>query len=76
MNKTIWNEPAMPIQYEEEYGDHGRKYNKIFEGLTKREHFAAMAMQGLIAAKYDFDTPAVAEWSVKFADSLIEELNK
>jgi len=44
-------------------------------GLTKREYFAAMALQGLLSGKLsDLDTePAVA---VMFADALINELNK
>ena len=45
--------------------------------LTKREHFAAMAMQGLIA-----QTPKrvlvdiITEEAVKCADALLEELTK
>lgn len=43
-------------------------------GLTKREYFAGLAMQGFIASgKADGD---FAEWSVKNADALIAELNK
>lgn len=73
------NEPAMPIQYEEEYGDFGKKYLKIFEGVTIREYFAVMAMQGILAnseflANYqNIDIHAAA---VKNADALIAELNK
>jgi hypothetical protein len=41
-------------------------------GLTKREYFAAMAMQGLLAGNaLDSITTAVA-----IADNLIQELNK
>jgi hypothetical protein len=47
-------------------------------GLTKREYFAAMAMQGISANGISngklFET--IAEWSVKQADALIEALNK
>lgn len=51
-----------------EYGD---------PGLTKREYFAVMAMQGLLAS----DIPVgmereAAQWSVKQADALIAELEK
>ena len=54
---------------------HGRQ-----EGLTKREYFAAMAMQGWNANKsrqmpeYK-DYMRVAEMSVNQADALIEALN-
>jgi len=40
-------------------------------GLTKREYFAAMAMQGLLSAgRQDI------ELAVNYADELINELNK
>ena len=47
-------------------------------GLTKREYFAAIAMNGhcshkKLALENDSD---IARWSVKIADALIEELNK
>jgi hypothetical protein len=46
-------------------------------GLTKREYFAAKAMQGLLAmAKDDESMQFLARQSVKMADALIEELNK
>jgi len=48
-------------------------------GLTKREYFAAMAMQGMHANSsftkiWTYEN--IAEWSVQQADSLIEALNK
>lgn len=43
-------------------------------GLTKREYFAAMALQGLLAARIPFATAAID--AVKRADQLIAELNK
>lgn len=46
-------------------------------GLTKRELFAAMAMQGLCACeKLEGTNDKFAHWSVKMADALLEELNK
>jgi len=48
------------------------------QGLTKREHFASMAMQGLLASD-EFSSSSyeeVARMSVKSADALIAELNK
>lgn len=53
-------------------------------GLTKREYFAAMAMQGLLAGHYEYfkgnddvSVPnSIAEYAVRNADALINELNK
>jgi hypothetical protein len=47
-------------------------------GLTKREYFAAMAMQGIIANKdgLDIKIERIVESAVDTADALIEELNK
>jgi hypothetical protein len=49
---------------------------EVFQrGITKREYFAAMAMQGLTTAEWVSvkDGPMIA---VKFADALIEALNR
>jgi methyl coenzyme M reductase beta subunit len=51
-------------------------------GLTKREYFAAMAMQGLLANNFMIDVinehsnEWIAQSSVSIADALIQELNK
>jgi hypothetical protein len=47
-------------------------------GLTKREYFAAMAMQGIFSDRpfSEFEFSKLAKWSVQQADALIEELNK
>lgn len=47
-------------------------------GLTKRELFAAMAMQGMNAASWSESTSAenVAKWSVSCADALIAALSQ
>lgn len=57
----------------------------IGQGLTKREFFAAMAMQGLISNWFEMakifrettgkNLPLCTE-AVKFADQLIQSLNK
>ena len=51
-----------------------------FKGLTKREYFAAMAMQGLCQGYFDKQNdirPAeIAEASVFIADALLNELEK
>lgn len=47
-------------------------------GLTIRQHFAAMAMQGYMASRYTphQDCEHIAEYCVRCADALIVELNK
>ena len=42
-------------------------------GLTKREYFAGLAMQGLLASN---DRDKVAYNAVKYANSLLKELEK
>jgi hypothetical protein len=50
--------------------------NVTSKGLSKREYFAAMAMQGLLAnGKYICNYKLLGEESVMFANALIEALN-
>jgi hypothetical protein len=44
-------------------------------GLTKREYFAAMAMQGLIDKRGNAES-ITAKTAVSYADALIKELSK
>ena len=54
----------------------GKPCNQHF-GLTKRELFAAMAMQGMLANGVDRHAAHVnAIYAVQHADALINELNK
>lgn len=50
-------------------------WNKPQYGLTKREYFAAMAMQGYLASNRTDLTKPLATYSVEKADQLIEALN-
>ena len=48
-------------------------------GITVRQYFSALAMQGLLAnpdVGNVTGTKVIAEWSVEQADALIEELAK
>lgn len=73
--------PAMPI----ELSGFGQFAPEAHTGLTKREQFAAMAMQGLLSgnnADCDLYETSV-EWvknlteaSVEFADALLAELER
>jgi len=79
------NEPAMPCAIEFDKKDDFGQWNKSIKtnlGLTIRQQFAAMAMQGILSA-CNMDAALTtqfikltAEESVAMADALIFELNK
>ena len=57
------------------------KQVKPFIGLTKREHYAGLALQGLLAlpdkgtfGSFDEAIEWICEVSVKFADELLKQL--
>jgi len=65
VNQTaLGRELALPKQYD--------------DGLTKREYFAALAMQGLMAnEEFSYDScKAIAEKAVEQADELLAALAK
>ncbi len=70
--KTNANDTAFPIIYLE--GSH------VYPGLSKREHFASMALQGrmvsAIPGAHNVDFISLASDAVRAADALIAELNK
>ena len=87
--KTITgNEPAMPLNLLEYEGEIHSNEDISYEckGLSIRQQFAAMAMQGFCAndgwaktcSNDEFDEYAqrLSEASVIIADALINELNK
>ena len=52
-------------------------YDYEKNGLTKREYFAAVAMQGLLASSpQDVSVKCISELSVQCADDLIRQLNE
>ena len=66
------NQPAYPVV------NRGPDQFVAGWGLTKREHFAGLAMQGMIAGSQGLkiSTEEFAFQSVKLADALIAELEK
>ena len=68
------NEPAFP----QVINDHDGNIYLQHEGLTKREYFAALAMQGYIIAGCNGmpSEDIIAVLSVSTADALIKELEK
>lgn len=68
------NEPAMPVP---EVGENGCYTNVVNKGLTKRELFAAMAMQGMLADPESSTNPnTVACLAIDCADCLIKQLSE
>lgn len=73
--KRLGNEPTAAIPYEIN-GNGDWVMRHMFRGLTKREAFAAMAMQGLAADCEMNDIDDIACDAVKLADALLKELAK
>lgn len=72
------NEPAFPT-----FGSASDENPKIITpqdyGLSKREYFAAMAMQGFLAGRFpsgDYENESVAKVAIGFADELLKQLEK
>ena len=65
--KTHGDSPINTIEYNNNY---------ISTGLTKREYFAAMAMQGFLSCNTHDSIEDDVKYAVKSADALIDELNK
>lgn len=92
--KTCGDDMINPIWLERREGESDLSFNgklkaltdqlKKQKGLTKREYFAAMAMQGMCADGFfhansesvDHKTVMGAFTAVQMADALINELNK
>ena len=84
--KELGNQPAAPVQGQPFRDDNGAPRDPYgygwsvdpHPGLTKRELFAAMAMQGLCAdtGTAGMKLDALTAQSVELADSLLAELAK
>jgi len=66
------NSPVMPLDPKHSFNDYG------YRGLTKREHFAGLAMQGILAGDdgIDWEVNTVADLAVHEADALLAALEK
>jgi hypothetical protein len=67
--KTEPNEPSTGFGYSAPYPSYYKN------GLTKREYFAALAMQGILSGKVQIDSNLVGDYAVEYADQLIKSLN-
>lgn len=63
--------------------EHFDKYQNENIGLTKREYFAGLAMQGLLSNSYsngfsqplsEYDSKSIAKFSIEYADELLKQL--
>jgi hypothetical protein len=74
---TKGNEQAFPI-IGHNYIREGQKFSVTpHGGLTKREYFAALAMQGLLSQRAEYTSFVIAaDDAVDFADALLAALEK
>ncbi len=68
-------EASMEVLRDHSHEGEEAAFTVMIEGLSKRELFAAMAMQGLLCGSV-FQGPSLAESAVQHADALIAELAK
>lgn len=70
------DQPVNPVTIQKEKGDD--TVIVTYPGLTKREYFAAMAMQGLLANKFTsvWEIEKVCLHSIMYADELLKQLEK
>ena len=68
------NKPVNPAPYV--IREDGSISNPTYAGLTKREYFAGLAMQGLLSNPEIKDSKALAKFSIEAADALLNELDK
>lgn len=69
-------QPINPIPNAVSYDNENKKF--VNAGLTKREYFAAKAMQGYCGGEYTGQSgmphEQIAAWSVNMADALLKQL--
>ena len=68
------DKPAYPTIHQNSDGTLDYSLN---QGLTKREYFAGLAMQGLLATSRNLSTDSkwLSEAAIRFADELLNQLN-
>lgn len=81
---TLANYPAFPSISDsragaDSYGNTFTAFECISQGMTLRQHYAGLAMQGLLSCPADGVTmkaERIATWAVEQADALLAELDK
>ena len=68
------DKPAYPTIHQNSDGTLDYSLN---QGLTKREYFAGLAMQGLLATSRNLSTDSkwLSEAAIRYADELLNQLN-
>ena len=80
------DEPAFPVNFandtewdmEDPFGRViPENSNSQYTGITKRDYFAAKAMQGMMTGENNPEIviPYIAKWSYQMADAMIKESN-
>lgn len=75
--ETVGSEPVNPGEI---FPD-GWIQSKHVHGLTKREYFAGLALQGILSSPridpcFPGNFVAINEMAIEYADGLIDQLNK
>lgn len=74
MSKITGNEPINPTIWDDRNVPY---FLRDHDGLTVRQYYAGLAMQGLLAMGFtEGDEVIIAKVSVSLSDALITELNK
>jgi hypothetical protein len=66
---NLSDKPAFPVPYD------ATGFTAV-GGITLREYYAGLAMQGLMDANDLAKEESIAKWAVGYADALIAELEK
>lgn len=82
--ERLGSETAFPLpdghthvrRWQAGYGEYRAMEATCAGGLTKREYFAAMAMQGMASVIGPGSLEDIAKSSVRYADALLKELAK
>ena len=74
--RQLGNQPAFPtIEFSQSMVDCPFD-SRTSLGLTKRQYFAGLAMQGCVVQEHQISIPDLAEFAVKCTDALLLELAK
>ncbi len=77
MNNADMPANSTSLDLDEYEGTINCPVNKRLTGLTKREYFAGLAMQGILSHSFGRgDSTELAIESIKLADALLKELEK
>lgn len=73
-----FSDAAFPVTITRQYTSRpDTSHFTVTKGLSKRELFAAMAMQGMLSNSLEIGSfPGLTRTAIRFADTLLEELEK